>query len=454
MSNELLPWQHLALSIRKAAYLAMFSARGGGKTHLMSTAAISLCAEIPKARPLCLRETFISTAEWGDRLYEMALVAFPGTTRNRSMGEIYCGNGSVITLAHVSDDDAIRKILGRNFHVLYADEVGNYPPQAFTYLQRARSAIRPPPPYKEEVMMAGNFGGKSHNRIVREYWSKGGAFEFWENNFGETWVNVPSSFLENKHVNAEQYTRALRVACAGNPALLEAWLHGRPAAGSGALYANYDPTIHLVAPPTAAPPGRYIAGVDWGSHSPAAATLICELSMWWPFGDKHLAPGDIVAIDSVDTVADPLREDLSIGTGLPPIQFGAEIEKMAKRWNIHRLDCVVDDARGLENDFVTDLLNKNEGLNAFRVSKKTRSAGFNLIRQGFQRAIDRERRGLYIVNTLDALARTIPEIPRHPTRLEESDDKYLEDHHGDSHRYAVEYFWDAPPPVGKTVGYY
>ncbi|HMN39072.1 MAG TPA: hypothetical protein PKD49_15360 [Hyphomicrobium sp.] len=78
-------------------------------------------------------------------------------------------------------------------------------------------------------------------------------------------------------------------------------------------------------------------------------------------GNTMLLPGDIVALDSVDTVADPEREDLATGTGLPPTEFGVKVAEMARRWNIHQLEVVADDARGLENDTVVDLLNKNEG---------------------------------------------------------------------------------------------
>jgi hypothetical protein len=454
--SELLPWQTLALQLRKASYLAMFSARGGGKTHMMSVAIIAHCQELgAKARPLALRETFVSTAEWGDTLYSMALQAFgPKVTRNRSIGEIYLPNGAVITLAFVATDDGVRKILGRNFTALYADEVGNYPPQAFTFLQRARSSVRPPPPFKEEVMLAGNFGGKSHSRIQREYWSKAPAWAPFKNQFGEVWTNVPSSYRDNRHINTAQYARALRVATAGNPALFEAWDSGVPATGSGVLFANYSPSVHLVEPPTAPPQGKYLAGVDWGTASPSVATLLVKLSSPWKFGERMLLPGDVVAIDSVDTVADELREDLSTGTGLPPTEFGAEIEQMARRWRVHQLDCVVDDARGLENDTVVDLLNKNEGISATRVHKRTRSAGWNMIRQGFQRATDRERQGYFVCSNLDALARTIPECPRHPTRLEESDDKFTEDHHLDSYRYGIEALEDAVPGSGRVIGGY
>lgn len=453
---ELLPWQHLALSIRKVSYLAMFAARGGGKTHVMSTAVIAHCQELgAAARPLCLRETFVSTAEWGDQIYSMAIAAFgSGVSRNRSIGEIYLPNGAVITLAFVATDDGIRKILGRNFTALYADEVGNYPPQAFTFLQRARSSVRPPPPFKEEVMLAGNFGGKSHARIVREYWAKAPAWKPFLNQFGEVWTNVPSSYRENKWINKEQYARALRVATAGNPALYDSWERGEPATGSGVLFANYSPSIHLIPPPAGPPSGRYLAGVDWGSASPAVATLLCKLNSPWKFGDRMLLPGDIVAVDSVDTVADELREDLSTGTGLPPTEFGAQIEAMAQRWRISQLECIVDDARGLENDTVVDLMNKNTGLAAQRVTKRTRSAGWQMIRQGFQRALDRERNGYFVCSNLDALARTIPECPRHPTRLEESDDKYTEDHHLDSYRYGTEALEDVVPGQGRVLGGY
>lgn len=452
--SELLPWQALALSLRKVCYLAMFSARGGGKTHTMSTAVIAHCQELgAKARPLCLRETFISTAEWGDTIFNMAIAAFgPKVTRNRAIGEIYCPNGAVITLAHVSDDDAVRKILGRNFTALYADEVGNYPPQAFKFLARARSAVRPPPPFKEEVMLSGNFGGKSHARILREYYSQAPAWTPFLNKYGETWCNVPSSYRDNKHINTEQYARALRVATAGNPGLLAAWDKGLPHGLSGVLFANYSPEVHLVPPASSPPRGKYLGGLDWGTASPSVCTLTCRLHDPWKFGDVMLLPGDIVALDSVDTVADPEREDLSTGTGMAPTEFGAKVAEMAQRWNIHQLEVVADDARGLENDTVVDLLNKNSGIAATRVHKRTRSAGFQMIRQGLQRAIDRERRGYFVTTNCDALARTIPEIPRHPTRVEESDDKYTEDHHLDSWRYALEEQEHGGSGQGQVIG--
>lgn len=454
--SELLPWQALALSLRKACYLAMFSARGGGKTHVMSTAIIAHCQELgSKARPLALRETFISSSEWADTVYSMALIAFgPATTRNKSTGEVYCPNGAIITFAFVATDDGVRRILGRNFTALYADEVGNYPPQAFTFLARARSSVRPPPPFKEEIMLAGNFGGKSHARILREYFSQAAAWTPYLNKFGETWCNVPSSYRDNKYINTKQYARALKVATAGNDALFQAWDAGQPAAGNGALFGNWTPDVHLV-PATSNPPrGKYVGGLDWGTASPSVCTLTVRLYEPWKFGDVMLLPGDVVALDSVDTVADPEREDLATGTGLPPTEFGVKVAEMARRWNIHQLEVVADDARGLENDTVVDLLNKNEGIAATRVHKRTRSAGFNLIRQGLQRAIDRERRGYYVTMNCDALARTIPEIPRHPTRLEESDDKYTEDHHADSWRYALEEHEFGGSGQGRVTGTY
>lgn len=438
-----MPWQHLALQLRKQAYLAMFSARGGGKTFLMSTAAIAHCNELGRfARPLVVREQFKSMTEWGDDLYEMAVSAWGSrVTRNKASGEISLPTGGVITMAHVSTPDGVRVILGRNFTACYADEVGNYPASAFTFLARARSSVRPPPPFKEEVMFAGNFGGQSHARILREYYNLAPPWTPYLNKYGEVWVNAPSSYRENPYINAKQYARQLLVACAGDQGLYEAWDKGVPSGLSGTILPNWDPNVHVVGVPERAPYGRYVVGVDWGTKSPSTATLLCLLSEPFKFGDRILLPGDVVAIDGTDTVADPLREDLSVGTGATPYQLGILVREMLDKWHIPEATCVVDDARGLEDDTVVDAMKKVQGVRAERVRKRTLASGYQMLRAGLQRAVDRERHGFYVANTplLDALRRTIPELPRDANNPEIACKKFVEDHHIDGWRYGVEH---------------
>jgi hypothetical protein len=118
-----------------------------------------------------------------------------------------------------------------------------------------------------------NPGGNLHSFIHSRFISKQLAWHPYEVD-GEIWVNCPSTYLDNPHLNHQDYFRRLKASANSDEALLKAWTEGDWNIARGAFFADVlDQEIHMV--PEAWPfpvtkDWKSFVAMDWGTSAPSA----------------------------------------------------------------------------------------------------------------------------------------------------------------------------------------
>lgn len=400
------------------------------------------------ARPLVLREQWSALQEIQFELLEMCTAAFGrGANRNKAEGTITLPTGSVITFSNVSDENSYARHQGRSYTGLFADEVGNYPPQAFRFLNLVRSNLRVPLGQRVDIHWTANPHGRSHSVLFKNHITKAPPWHPFEGVDGDLWVWTQSDLTQNPHIDQLAYRRQLVASTSGDKALADAWIKGDWSVLGGVMFDMFNPAIHVIKDP---PYGefRFLIGADWGTASPSAALLLGRLK-----GDiGPYRSGDIFVLDETDTAH---LDDISSGTGAS-VPTWAEMlkEMMARNGRGPSVEIVTDDARGLQGDTVVNELRACQ-LSARRPWKKDRVGHWALVRSLLQSAVDRDgRRGLWITTGCPHLIETLPEAPRGTLRAEDLDPKWDRDHWLDALAYGLVEIHQRGTGTGRVVGMY
>src|SRR5262249_34560732 len=133
----------------------------------------------------------------------------------------------------------------RNFTGIFADEVGNYTATAYALLQRLRTNIRVPAGHRALEWYTSNPFGRSHQPLYKGYILKAPYWRPFRDEHGRYVVNTHSTYLDNPHIDHEQYRRQLQAGCP-DPALLEAWVTGTWGPIGGSLF-QFDASRHVLA---------------------------------------------------------------------------------------------------------------------------------------------------------------------------------------------------------------
>lgn len=440
-------FQQRVLRYRGRANILNAGGRGSGKSFSLILDLLDHCRRASSsARPLVLRESWSGLQELQEKVMALAIVAFGlGVRRNKSEGTITLPNGAVITFTNIGDGDSYAKLQGRSFTALYADEVGNYPPQAFRFLSLVRSNLRAPLGQTVEIHWTANPHGRSHTPLFKRFITRAPPWQPFRDDAGDLWVWCHSTLNDNPHIDRDAYRRQLTASVGSDHALAEAWIEGSWSVLGGVMFDNFDPQTHIVARPQHGE-YRYLMGGDWGTAAPAVCLLLGEL--------KHDEPGfrrgSIFVLEETDT-ADPA--DLSIGTGAPPQAFAEMIREMLLRARVRRAAGHMDDARGLQSETVIGLL-RETGLNFQKPYRKDRIGQWALIRQLLQNAVTGDGPGLYFTDRCPHLIDTLPEAPRGPHRPEDIDPRWARDHWLDALAYGVAGLHSGKIRSGTTVGHY
>jgi hypothetical protein len=439
------PFQEAVLRYRGHCNIMNAGGRGSGKSFSMMLDVIDHLAILgPVARPLVLREQWAGLLQLQSELLEMCRIAFGEARRNKSEGTITIPPGGVITFSNVNDEDSYAKHQGKSYTGLFADECGNYPTQAWAFVNRIRSNLRAPPGVRVKLHFTANPHGRAHSILLKEYIGKSPPWTPFEDPSGELWIWTTSTLEDNPHIDRTSYRRQLVAACGNDEALSRAWLEGDWSVLGGSMFAPpFDPAIHIIKTPLRADYLHRVGG-DWGTASPATAILLGRLKV--DVGPMRY--GSIIALDEVDT-ADPL--DLSLGTGAPPQALAEMIKEMCARNGARYPSVVMDDARGLQSETVIQLLREN-GISAHKPYRKDRVGQWNLIRQLMSNAVTGDGPGLYITDRCPHLLETLPEAPRGTLRAEDLDPKWNRDHWVDAMAYGITDLWGRRATSGTHVG--
>ena len=436
-------FQQRVLRYRGRCNILNAGGRGSGKSFCLILDLLDHCRRLgPTARPLVLRESWAGLQELQEKVMSLAVIAFgPGVRRNKADGTITLPTGGVISFTNIGDGDSYAKLQGRSFTGLYADEVGNYPPQAFRFLNLVRSNLRVAPGQHTDIQWTANPHGRSHTVLYKRLITRSPPWVPFLDDAGDTGVWTTSTLDDNPHIERESYRRQLIASVGSDRNLAEAWISGSWSVLGGVMFDAFDPTVHIITPPPSYVPLRRTLGGDWGSAAPAVCLLLGELKDW----HNNMRPGSIIVLGETDT-ADP--NDLSVGTGAPPQMFAEQIKEMAGKCRTGHMD----DARGLQSETVIGLL-REAGLHFQKPFKKDRVGQWALIRQLLQNAVTGDGPGLYFANCPN-LIDTLPEAPRGPNRPEDIDPRWSRDHWLDALAYGITGLRGGKITTGRVEGLY
>lgn len=449
MSKTIAPtqFQTAVLRFRNHCNILNAGGRGSGKTYSMILDLLGHCVDFgPDARPLVTRESWNGLLEIQDTIYQLCVAAWGATVaQNKHDGTISLPTGGIINFSNVGDEQSYSKHQGKSYTALYADECGNYTPQAFAFLRRLMSNLRCAPGRRTHCHWTANPHGRNHTALFREFITQAPSWHPFADVAGNLWLWTTSDLTNNPHIDQISYTRNIRAACGSDEKLADAWLKGDWSVLGGVMFDAFDPATHIIKTPPYFE-ARYYIGGDWGSAAPAVAVLIARLKS--PFG--RFRSGDYIALDEVNT-ADP--SDLSVGLGHPPNMFAEMIKEMLARNGLRQRQApmVMDDARGLQGDTVCGLM-RECGLNAQRPFRKDRIGTWNLIRQLLHNAKTGEGQALWFTDRCRYLLETLPEAPRGTLRAEDIDPKYNKDHALDALGYGLQAMQQTTVKSGRVIG--
>jgi hypothetical protein len=133
--------------------------------------------------------------------------------------------GATLQLDQFESHTDFQKFQGKSFSLIAADEVGQYADPA--PLDLLRSCLRAPLPMRPRFILAANPGGPGHGWIVRRHVFAAPAWTpYREAKTGRQFINCPSLFTDNPHLDRAEYGAQLDAATATDPELGRAWKEG------------------------------------------------------------------------------------------------------------------------------------------------------------------------------------------------------------------------------------
>lgn len=443
------PFQQRCLAVPEAWNLFMGGGRGGGKSFGALLAVLRHCEQYRnRARPLIVRETYKAASELAETLHQLLTVAYgpKGFRYNKAENTFRIGSGAVIEVGQLDNSTAYAKHQGRSFTLLVVDEAGLI--RDLRWVAMLRSNLRAPAGIPLREIRTANPGGPAHAQLTRDHVNRAPAWAPYEIE-GEVWVNAPSTYAENPHIDHATYLRRLRSAVGNDKELLRAWEEGDWNIARGAFFGDvWNPTVHVLPvdfrPPWRLRGRRTTIALDWGSAAPA----VCLLAVETPGDDGLFPKGSLLILDEVHT-ADP--DDLARGLNWPPGKLAEAIRERCAFWNMRPYG-VGDDAVGLDDSLLNVL--KREGVYLQRPTKGpgSRIAGWQAVRQLLANAISRDGPALYFTGRCGLTLETLPVIPRDPNRPEDIDTS-ANDHAADALRYLVTFVAShRPARAGRHEG--
>ncbi|WP_395449942.1 terminase [Aminobacter sp. UC22_36] len=257
-------------------------AAGGGKSHLIRSAAISWCSEIAGLQIYLfrrIRDDLVKNHMEGPNGFRQLLAGWVACGFVTIVGdEIRFWNGSRIYLCHCKDEKDRFKYQGAEIHVLLIDELTHFTEVIYRFLRnRVRMVgITLPGKYAgrfPRILCSGNPGGIGHQFVKRTFIDGAAAYRVYKTPPSEGGMlrqYIPARLEDNPAMNDNDPGYEDRLHGLGSDSLVRAMRHGDWDIVEGAYFDNFRRERHVVKP-FAIPPHwvRFRAG-DWGSAKPFA----------------------------------------------------------------------------------------------------------------------------------------------------------------------------------------
>ncbi|MDB6059574.1 MAG: hypothetical protein JWO95_3418 [Verrucomicrobiales bacterium] len=203
-------------------------------------------------------------------------------------------NGSRLLFAYIDKDSDADKYQGHGYSRIYIEERGTF--SKVGVLNKLRATLRSGSGVPCQMKSTFNPGGVGHQHCKEDYRlfdkiPKG--YDVFTTDEGITRVFIPSKLADNKYLG-DDYVRSLRAACAGNDALLQAWLVGDWSIIEGAFFHAWS-GVHVIEEFSIPEGWLLFRSMCWGSARPLSVGWWCVVGNDYPVGGGLVIPrGSII----------------------------------------------------------------------------------------------------------------------------------------------------------------
>lgn len=453
-------------------------AAGGGKSHLMRSAAIIWCSEIPGLQVYLFRrvsEDLYKNHMAGAGSFPELLAPWLASGHvkfNGTKNFLEFWNGSRIWLCHCQHEKDMFKYQGAEIHVLMIDELTHFTERIYRYLRgRLRlGGLKIPAKYQGRFPRAvngSNPGGVGHTFVRRMFLNGAGPMTIREMDKAEGGMRrqyIPAKMQDNPTLMENDPGYLLKLEGLGSADLVKAMKEGDWNIVAGGALDDVWVERHLILPRFKIPAGwRLDRSLDWGSAKPFSVG-------WWAEADGTEAIMPAAELTFLDGTKRTYRagekfcpvrgsfirfhewygspevgSNVGLRMGSPDVARGIlkrEAELRAYGW----ISGVVhpgpaDNSIWTKDDDSSDSIGKK--MKAERVewiesdkSPGSRAIGLQVVRDRCEAAAKREGRAIYFMEHLAASRGTLPVLPRDPNKPEDVDTD-SEDHVYDEVKYKV-----------------
>ena len=428
--------------------LSLTGGRGGGKTRMLAALFLRHIEQHGRyAKCLIVRKSFPALVELETELGQyFSEVYGPKLKHDRQKHRISCPNGGTIQLDQLETENDFNKYQGKSYTYIAVDEAGQY--LSPVLVDRLRSSLRAPVGVPVRFVLTANPGGPGHQWLAKRYAQREPWIPFEDEATGSTFVNIPSTYLDNDLIDQEAYSKNLMASCATDPELGRAWLTGDWSVMRGAYFAAVIDESRNRTEVWSHIPKDTVNGYrmgpqkwetfiahDFGVSAPSV-TYLCAKSPGANGPDGRFYPRDSIVL--VDECALVHPDDLNKGLGLIVPEQAVKIKQMCDRWGV-RAEGAADDAifnsTGSQAGTIKDEF-RRAGVSFRKAQKGGRVSGWQLMARLLLDAGSPDLPGLYVSRACEYWWQTVPALPRDKIHVEDIDTK-SPDHAADACRYAL-----------------
>jgi hypothetical protein len=301
------------------------------------------------------------------------------------------------------------------------------------------------------------------NKLRRHVFAAAPWVPYLEASSGRMFINCPSTYRDNPHIDRAEYGRQLAAATSLDPELGRAWSDGDWTVARGAYFSavleEKRVLIEPVAPEDVHRGGTNARGWlrdgwklsqahDFGVSAPSVTYVVGESPGLEEPDGRYFPKGSLVLFDEVAT-HEP--GSLTRGMGHTVPRLADEIKELAKRWSI-KPEGVADDAifarTGSGAGSISDEF-RSQGVSFSPAHKVDRLTGWEKMRRMLADAGKPDVPSLYVSRACSYWWNTVPVLPRDPRKPDDVDSRAA-DHAADACRHAIVGRQSAPVAASGT----